>query len=123
MKTKIVVGIAVLVVVVFAWVARTRGMHVEVRNVGNVDIDDVVVTVTGIRHELGSVDAGDTETASLESKGAAGIVAVTWTVDGREAYARLECYFEPSGYNGTITFVIDGVAARETTADIDIGFF
>ena len=115
--------IAAAVVFVFLWIAITSGIHVEIENVGSTEITDVVVKVSGDTREIGTIDAGGTESVKVSPEGTTKRVEVTWKSDGREAYGKVEVIFEDSGYQGTVHFAIDGISVKEAGEDLDTGFF
>lgn len=115
--------LALVVLVVFAIVALRRGVRVEVRNIGGTPLTDVVVQVTGATYDLGELAPGASETVRVSPRGESK-VELTWKdSEGRKGYGRVDCYFEGSGYTGTVDVELDGLAVKKAAADIDTGFF
>ena len=118
-----VIAGAVLFLVAIVWVALGRGVRLEVHNGGDADLTDLVVRVGGVEIAIGDLDAGDSLSERLRTERTAKMVELTWKAEGRPSYARVDCYFEPSGYNGVIVLVIDGLVLRSSAADTEPGFY
>jgi len=109
---------------VFAWVALNAGVSVSIENVGEGTLTDVVVKVAGSEHAVDDVEPGETVVVSVSSVGTTKCVEVSWKdAEGRDCYGKYDVTFEDSGYNGTISFTIDGTSVTNAEGALDTGFF
>lgn len=104
-------------------VSVSRGVRVEVENVGTTPITGIVVEVTGASYDIGRLEPGSSETVGV-SPTSESHVEVTWVdSDGRECRGTIDCYFEAQGrYHGRLEIRIDGPNVRGTTSDLKMGF-
>lgn len=120
---KVIGMVAAVVLLVFVVVALGRGVRVTVENVGSTALTDLVVKVTGATYDVGELGPGASETVRVLPTGESH-VELTWKdAEGRACYGRVDCYFEGSGYKGTVAVELDGAAVKKAEADIGTGFF
>ena len=118
----IVAGVFVVLVAVFVAVAAGRGVRVEVTNVGDKPLEAVQVFVKGAEYDLGDLAPGESKSVKVEPTSDSD-VWLRWKSAGRAAAGNVDCYMEPSGYNGTVTVEVRDSAIVKTEADIELGFF
>ena len=124
MVKKLIAVLAVGLVLVFAWIAFKSGVRVSIENVGHQTMTDVIVRVAGSELEVDDVEPGETLIVKVSPVGQTKRVEVIWKDgEGRECYGKHEVIFEDSGYNGVISFAVDGASVTKTEDTLDTGFF
>jgi hypothetical protein len=98
-----------------AWAFQSHGVDVIVRNTEPATIRNVTVHVTGKAYDLGDI-APNAQKRVVVRPNNESHVEISF-VDTRETEKRLvaDCYFESSGYEGTLEVEIrDGEIVRQT---------
>ncbi len=112
----------VALVCVLAWMKITSGVHVNVTNVGDTALENVVVEVTGGKFEIGTVEAGATESIKVHATGESH-VRLRWESGGKKGFGRVDCYFEGDDYHGDVDVEIEGEIMKSSKAELDPGVF
>ena len=124
MVKKLIAVVAVGLVVLFAWIAIKSGVRVSIENIGQEAMTEVVVRVAGSEVEVDDVEPGASLTVKVAPEGTTKRVEIMWKdAQGRECYGKHEVIFEDSGYNGTVTFQVDGTSVKHAEDSLDTGFF
>ena len=116
--------IALLAIVLFAWVALGKGVKVEIQNVSGVAFTNVRLQVKNHKPTIGDIAAGESDSVQVEPNAATDEVRVWWTTpDGKEQFGRVPVSIDPDGAHGTITIQVGEKTIQGSEIDVDHGFF
>ena len=104
--TTIVIGTVVVVAIAFVVVRTFGGVYVSVHNSGSTAMHNTVVHVTGRTYELGTLESGKQLSVCVRPRSESHAEISYENESGSHKRMQAECYFEGSGYAGTVAVEI-----------------
>ena len=107
-----------VIAVALVWGPQLRGMRVTVINNGPEALSDLVIHVTGSRHQVGRLPVGEARTILVSPKSESGVELTFEDHSGKPHRLNAGGYIEP-GYRGTIEIELRDCAIKRNDHQVE----